>query len=1307
MDELECTSLLDGVRKILARSTGGSGDLSEFGGVVLRQLPVAQRVVPQEDIRGEVMDFIVQQIEDTDLSPTYVWALATKVANKISEAILSNIQINALNEVSKKELDSLCTRIEADPSILEVRASSSSISVKALRNARRTMEDRHVLITDLNQVAGLEASPSYEYFAVFDGHGGREAANYCAAHLHLVLAEQIRSGLPAPAAIEKAFKIVDANFCDRALEMARKAGSTAVVALIVDKKTLHIGWLGDSEAVLARDGQALGLVKPHKPSVISEQERIERLGGEVISLMGVHRVNANLAVSRAIGDVEHKPYVSNDAEVNTVELDDACDFLVLGCDGLFDLMSYQDVVVNAYHSALTRRFDTSVAENLTRAAISNGSTDNVTTIVVNLRDPKKWHFENVVFPKSEAAAAVADRVTPSTGKQLNGSCETVAASLSLTGGDSSPVREVAAGFVSDAVEMALSKVNGTPPSNLDPVCDLSPPEEEQRDLRASLKDDTPEADRLNPDAPEFVPSFPTASRAPELPNQSSSDENNGATVITASPATGGMPKSESRDELVYEIDRELGTAPQAVQAELVNLDVSSGASVSAMKAADGLSDSDEDLNSMVVHEDQPQPEIKLSELIVREQHIHVIPEESPSEEQTSPLPATEAMIGAREPLIGRDGVVDQLVDLSGESETSARAQASGDAEPVFGSAKGLDEAAAGSSQNVVESPRVCEDLVDLASQVLEADVLERIESSEPCKPACGAHEAHAPLKIEDSQYLFSAEVGVHEETIVPRAQPLLFENEEPKLTEHSLIDAMENLMLDEGPKVVDAIEKPPRAPAPANVVPERAPGEVVPEEHRAEQHPDIEAHSIGLESVKDVVEKLSAVGETKEEAVGAPVIPDSIPEAEGVLDVDSDSDNDAQEWSFVKPVDSRVQTAETQKLSPAAVTSATAAVVAATSVAAAAVATMAKPARETASTTTPTSTRKAAEKATTPSSKSVKSKASPVKAPTSTSGTPAVRAAAKVPASSKTGVRSPAAPQAAGKLATPRTPIAGAKPAAPAKPKVTKASPAAAAAAKPSLPTSPKTTATDKVSSVSRPIPSRAASATKPVASTAAKNPSAPATRAPLSSRAPTTTSTAVSAVRPVAAKSAAARTNAKAAATSLTSANKPTSAALTKKVSAPTVRPAPPKPTAAATGPKKTVTSGATTASAPAARVAAARVAATAAMRSAPKTTASAATTVSSAKPKSGTVKTTSSVGSSKTAPKSPVKKNVKLEKKSEPIAPPVAVEQVAKENGSQTAPPQTNGHPPSHTQDNSSNPNELGPTGSPGTAEQGDVVV
>lgn len=44
------------------------------------------------------------------------------------------------------------------------------------------------------------------------------------------------------------------------------------------------------------------------------------------------------------------------------------------------------------------------------------------------------------------------------------------------------------------------------PASLDLApCDLSPAEGEQRDLMATLKNDTPESERLNPEAPEFVP----------------------------------------------------------------------------------------------------------------------------------------------------------------------------------------------------------------------------------------------------------------------------------------------------------------------------------------------------------------------------------------------------------------------------------------------------------------------------------------------------------------------------------------------------------------------------------------------------------------------------------------------------------------------------------------------------------------------------------------------------------------------------------------------------------------------------------
>ena len=51
-----------------------------------------------------------------------------------------------------------------------------------------------------------------------------------------------------------------------------KSGATAVVAFIRGEE-IYIGWLGDSQAVLVREGKALRLVEPHKPErEVSEQK---------------------------------------------------------------------------------------------------------------------------------------------------------------------------------------------------------------------------------------------------------------------------------------------------------------------------------------------------------------------------------------------------------------------------------------------------------------------------------------------------------------------------------------------------------------------------------------------------------------------------------------------------------------------------------------------------------------------------------------------------------------------------------------------------------------------------------------------------------------------------------------------------------------------------------------------------------------------------------------------------------------------------------------------------------------------------
>ena len=127
---------------------------------------------------------------------------------------------------------------------------------------------------------------------------------------------------------------------------------------------------------------------PHKPDRPDEKARVEGLGGTVI-LWGTWRVNGQLAVSRAIGDGDYKPFVISQADVTTIVRNGSEDFLIVACDGLWDTVTPElatEIVFQHLRENQTNGGDLeNLSAKLATVAKEKGSADNITIIVVLLK----------------------------------------------------------------------------------------------------------------------------------------------------------------------------------------------------------------------------------------------------------------------------------------------------------------------------------------------------------------------------------------------------------------------------------------------------------------------------------------------------------------------------------------------------------------------------------------------------------------------------------------------------------------------------------------------------------------------------------------------------------------------------------------------------------------------------------------------------------------------------------------------------------------------------------------------------------
>lgn len=395
------------------------------------------------------------------------------------------------------------------------------------KKCRRTMEDTHAFLYNFVQTPALNDASAKDkpegddlvtsdmvesdngYFAIFDGHAGTFAADWCGKKLHIILEDIIRKNPNAliPEVLDQAFTAADAQLEKLPL---KNSGCTAAVAVLrwedrasndrsaikpvkpeepieMDKandgssneeatkatnskgkgsgrqRVLYTANVGDARIILCRGGKALRLSYDHKGSDEVEGKRIAAAGGLILN----NRVNGVLAVTRALGDAYMKKLVTGHPyTTETVIQPDSDEFIIIACDGIWDVCSDQEAV------DLVRNVNDpiSASKQLVDYALNRFSTDNLSCMVVRLDQNKEAAVE---VEGAASQISEADKIVSETKQKIaEGIAPAVGVSATSNAPQSQPPIAVQEG---DFVPTSLDDiVTEEPPHVADPKSDDVP-----------------------------------------------------------------------------------------------------------------------------------------------------------------------------------------------------------------------------------------------------------------------------------------------------------------------------------------------------------------------------------------------------------------------------------------------------------------------------------------------------------------------------------------------------------------------------------------------------------------------------------------------------------------------------------------------------------------------------------------------------------------------------------------------------------------------------------------------------------------
>lgn len=171
------------------------------------------------------------------------------------------------------------------------------------------------------------------------------------------------------------------------------AGCTANVIIIKDR-VIYCANAGDTRCCVSNNGKLVKLSKDHKPDNELEKQRITEAGG----FISEGRVNANLNLSRALGDLEYKKnknlppekqLISGYPDVMERKLEEKDEFILIGCDGIWETQTSPDIITWV-KNALRNQGIKDVVENMLDWLIapdtrSGAGCDNMSAILIRVK----------------------------------------------------------------------------------------------------------------------------------------------------------------------------------------------------------------------------------------------------------------------------------------------------------------------------------------------------------------------------------------------------------------------------------------------------------------------------------------------------------------------------------------------------------------------------------------------------------------------------------------------------------------------------------------------------------------------------------------------------------------------------------------------------------------------------------------------------------------------------------------------------------------------------------------------------------